>query len=125
MATPTHGLEYDLFWRIREEAIGGTLQKVDVRQYREENSGRYFYSIDIYFDENTTYHSYLVGHDETDACYEYLDSYNFAGTYITNPHIWCKDGFLYLGNHGPIFEADAEYQLYWSDESRWFGYQKL
>ena len=79
----------------------------------------------VYFDENTTYHSYLVGHDEDRACYEYLDSYNFAGTYVANPHIWCKDGFLYLGNHGLIFEADAEYQLYWSDESRWFGYKKM
>lgn len=125
MATPTHGLTYGLFWRIREEAVGGLLQKAHVTQYVDPGSGRYFYSIDLYSDENTTYHSYLVGQEGNAAGYEYLDSYCFAGTYFSNPHIWEEGGSLYIGDHGPLQETNARFRLYWSPESRWFGYEVL
>lgn len=125
MATPTHGLDYGLYWRIREEAVGGLLQKAYVTQYLAPSSGRFFYTIDLYSDSDATYHSYLVGHDATGAAYEFLDSYCFAGGYILNPHIWESDGSLYIGGDGPRNESHPKYRLYWSEESQWFGYEAL
>ncbi len=125
MATPTHGLSYGLFWRIREEVVGGLLQKAHVTQYLAPSSGRFFYSIDLYSDSDVTYHSYLVGHDDLGAGLEFLDSYCFAGSYVPNPHIWDADGSLYIGDGGPHDESHPKYRLYWSEESHWFGYEAL
>lgn len=125
MANQGNMFSYGLYWRIREEAVGGLMQKCHITQYMEEESGRYFYGIDIYSDTQSTYHSYLVGRDSKDAAYEFIDSYYFAGKRITNPHIWAANGYLYVGNDGPEDESSPSYRLYWSKDSQWFGYDTL
>ena len=125
MANKGNFFSYGLYWRIREEALGGLVQRCHITQYQEQDSGRYFYGVDIYSDVNDTYHSYLVGRDANDAAHEYVDSYYFAGKRIQHPHIWAENGSLYIGHNGPDDESNPSYELYWSQDSQWFGYNAL
>lgn len=121
---------YGLLYRVREK-VHGIGENFKITQYYEQDSGRYFYGIDFLSDEDNSYHSILLGYipgvksPDEDGAEEYVNSYLFDNQYIENPHIWCENGKLYLGDRGPSNEYSPRYELYWSEESQWFGYHTL
>lgn len=101
--------------------------------YCHENYGGY--SFDIYQDRSTkrlflalktSYRDVLMGYEPWNGRLEkYADSKNFYSP-IGNPRMHVdSDGDISLAFIGNGYETPTEYQLYWVEAKRWFGYRDV
>lgn len=100
-------------------------------QYEDLDSERYFYGVACWDSMDTVYRNYLLGLDKDGKkMNEYINSDHFKEH--TERHlesgIFDRNGNLYLTFHDwPGLQPDAPvyYQLTWSEDNQWFGYEYL
>lgn len=94
-----------------------------IEQYRDTDTGRYFYGVESWDSMESTNHAYLVGFDaEKKNFIRYIDSDSFMTAGKAEP------GFILDGADLILYtkkwrETPLGYQINWSEESQWFGYE--
>lgn len=100
-------------------------------QYKDEETGRYFYGILCWNSMDTRYRSYLLGlnKDQT-KMNEYINSDNFRENreLSLQSGLFEKDGALYVWFIDWAVKSEVPpvyYKLTWSEANQWVGYDYL
>lgn len=123
----------DKVWWSMDDKLGSpySYRAFSIFQYEDLDSERYFYGVACWDSMDTVYRNYLLGLDKDGKkMNEYINSDHFKEH--TERHlesgIFDRNGNLYLTFHDwPGLQPDAPvyYQLTWSEDNQWFGYEYL
>lgn len=131
MSKPDWLLRFDTYWTYTVKAEKRELvPDYIIEQFKDVDTGRYFYGIhDIRFGEDT-WRAFLLGMDDNKkSMITYMDSNNFDKPEDSRPGFYVRNKTLFFAIGGLGNDAyQPGYELNWSDEAKWFGYdyyQKL
>ena len=125
MSKPNWLLRFDTYWTYTVTANDRRrVPDYIIEQYKDIDTGRYFYGVhDIRYGEDTM-RAFLLGMDDKKkSMITYMDSDNFDKPEDSRPGFYVRKGNLYFSIGGLGSDTGQPgYELNWSDEAKWFGY---
>lgn len=114
-------------WKITDDLPRpSSYQAYMVKQFKDTDTNRYYYGITCFFTMDATYHAYLVGYDKNGTKAEqYIDSDDFPNGKRDNVNISVSGRNLVLYTKKDRESSTQIYQLNWSEENQWFGYEYM
>ena len=113
------------YWRYQDYPIQGNYPDFIVIQYKDIDTGRFFYGISCILYGEKSYRGLIVGlNDDRKIMNTYIDSDNLHKNISDEVFIFDKNGNLYMEIAPKSLSKIAPgYRLYWSNENNWFGYE--
>ena len=123
---------YDVYWEysVKSSTVKGA-PDYNVRQFRDVDTGRYYYAVDDIRYHEEPRRAFLIGFpekkdkkDKQKSMVTYIDSNKVDKPEVCFPAIAVRKGnlILYVNDFNNPFVHPA-YKLDWSPEAKWFGYE--
>lgn len=114
------------YWRYQDYPAGkDAYPSFIVTQYKDVETGHFFYGINFITYGEDCHRAMLVGfNDKREVMNTYIDSNNFPKNRYDEVFLFENNGNLYM-SVAQVSKSRVVpgYKLYWADQNNWFGYE--
>lgn len=115
-------------WQASSDELGHPVKwTYNIIQWQDTDTNRFFYTVTSFWTMDSTENVYLVGYNKDNSkVNEYINGNKVSSLPGNGPVILKRNDLLYLMKRGRHWGDDGEvYQLQWSEDKQWFGYEYL